>query len=76
MPKRTGVEQGLRVVESEKLVMNSRVGESCDRLVRTKKTRSRLHSRSLVSLEREHKGSDRAEHAGDCRVTVPTGRRS
>ena len=55
MPKKTGVEQGLRVVKSEKLVMNSRVGDSCNRLVRTEKTRSRLHSRSLVSLERETK---------------------
>ena len=74
MPKNTGVEQELRVVKSEKLVINSRVGESCDRLVHTKNTRRRLHSRSLVSLERENQGGDRAEHAGDCRVTVPTGR--
>ena len=73
MPKNTCVEQELRVVKSEKLVMNSRVGENCDRLVRTEKTRSRLHSRSLVSLERENQGGDRAERAGDCRVTVPTG---
>ena len=73
MPKNTGVEKELRVVKSEKLVMNSRVGESCDRLVRTEKPRSRLHSRSLVSLERENQGDDRAEHAGDCRVTVLTG---
>ena len=76
MSKKTGVEQGSRVVESEELVMNSRVGESCDRSVRTKKTRSRLHNRNLVSLDRENPRGDRAEHAGDCQVTVATGRRS